>query len=80
MLLINIMLTFVNVTAEYDLLLHDGSNKKLKVSLTADSHFGKFNQRFNTSELVPLPSAANKEEELARLARDFISQYYLTMK
>lgn len=59
----------VSVTAEYDLLLQDGSNKKLVVSLTADSNFEKFNQRFNTSEGVPLPSSDDKEEELAR---DFI--------
>ncbi|MDR7317016.1 hypothetical protein [Brevibacillus nitrificans] len=58
----------VSVTAEYDFLLQDGSNKKIKISLTADSNFEKFNQRFNTAEGVPLPSA-DKDEELKR---DFI--------
>ncbi|MFP3575277.1 hypothetical protein [Brevibacillus sp. SIMBA_040] len=59
----------ITVTAQYELLLQNGQIKNMKVSMTGDTNFEKFNQRFNTSEGELLPDPATKEEENAR---DFI--------
>ena len=59
----------ITVTAQYELLLQNGQIKNIKVSMTGDTNFEKFNQRFNTSEGELLPDPATKEEENVR---DFI--------
>ncbi|USG67099.1 hypothetical protein NDK47_07350 [Brevibacillus ruminantium] len=56
----------VTVTAQYELLLPNGQKKNMKVSMTADTNFENFNQRFNTSEGELLPDTATKEEQDVR--------------
>ncbi|USG67102.1 hypothetical protein NDK47_07365 [Brevibacillus ruminantium] len=53
----------VTVTAQYELLLSNGQKKNMKVSMTADTNFRNFNQRFNTSEGELLPDPVNKEQD-----------------